>query len=69
MKHLLALLMVISATPALAHNGEHGHLIQWFGHMVTSSDHLLGLLGLTLFIGVIAGLRRIRRKDQRASER
>ena len=44
---------MLAATPALAHNGEH-ELSHWFEHMLTSSDHLIALLGLTLAVGVVA---------------
>ncbi len=39
------------AMPVRAHNGDHGGLFQWLAHMVTSSDHLLALLGLVLVVG------------------
>lgn len=66
MKNLFSMLLLCAfSSAALAHNGEHGHLLQWLGHMLTSSDHLFGLLGLTLLVGVVAGLRRIRRRRAR----
>ena len=61
------LLFLLSST-VFAHNGEHGHLLQWLGHMLTSSDHLFGLLGLTVFVGVVAGLRHLRRRHNRMTE-
>lgn len=69
MKHIVFFIFLsVSASSVFAHNGEHGQFLQWLGHMVTSSDHLFGLLGLTLLVGVVAGLRRLRRRQNRVTE-